>query len=645
MSTRLHSPRFPSALLVVLSLSPLALAPRLAQAQITGPLPILPKVAPAPTSPSQSVLLVRVEVFSRYAAVHPGQKTALAVILNVADGWHLYANPKRGEFGKDTVITPQPSTLLKFGKVQYPPGEYYEDKTLKASNHIYKGQVICYIPLELLASASGAMADIRVNLKLDGQLCSNTGTCRLWSDAATAHLTIAAPGQLPEPSHSDLFTAFDANAAWQTPTQVGRSWLASIALALAAGLIMNVMPCVLPVIPIIVLTLIRQSANEQGRPDRGKSLRSGLAFAAGILLIFAALALVMSIFKLLWGQQFQSNGFKFALLLIVLVLSLSMFGMFDIALPPRLSNIQVVRRGYLGTFAMGMLATLLATPCGAPLLTPVLAWSLAQPLVITVVVFLLIGAGMAAPYVLLTAFPSLLGRVPHAGNWMLRLKQALGFLMLLFAGYLICVFPPGWHRQLIYFCLLMAFCVWLGLSVVNRATPAPRRRAVRLIALVLLAAGAVALALVPKNDTLTSGEPWGQQLARYRQEGRTVLVKFTANWCTNCAILDKIVYQTAAFRDRLVQTGAALIIADASFSDPEIDQMIRALGGPGQALPFAALFPGGDPDSPILLRDLYSLNDALAALDQAHRRQRTVRPVGPDAAGSAQPPALEAGSP
>jgi thiol:disulfide interchange protein len=572
---------------------------------------------------------VKVEVVPQYAAAEPEKWMALAVVLDVAAGWHLYANPKLGQFGLDTEIIPKNAQGVVFGKIEYPPGEKYEDKTLDADNHIYVGRTICYVPVKVTSRQPGA---ITVQLELKGLLCSERGSCVPWSDSISTELRGADGAGPPQQNRPELFAGYHPTR-FQSESGVvtGRGektpehWFEAISLAAAAGLLMNLMPCVLPIIPIIVMTLIRQCATgESETQGRGRSVRIGLVFAAGIMVVFAALAVMMSVFKLLWGQQFQGNGFKLTLLLVVYVLSLSMFGLFEIVLPARLTNISVVRKGYLGTLAMGMLATVLATPCGAPLITPVLTWSLGRSLPITVAVFLIIGAGMAAPYVILTAFPKLLNRIPRAGNWMMRLKQAVGFAMLAFSVYLILLFPTNWHGPLFYFCLLVGFCLWLGFGLVGHAQPGGRGWAVRLLAAILLAGGAIGLAGEVRNSSTpqtVATEYWLTQLNACQLRRQTAIVKFTANWCKNCAALEKLIYHRREFNDKLAQGDAKLIIADWSYPDPEIRKMIYDLGGPGQALPFAVVFPGGDHDHPILLRDFYSLDDTIRSLDEAAKRK------------------------
>jgi thiol:disulfide interchange protein DsbD len=224
---------------------------------------------------------------------------------------------------------------------------------------------------------------------------------------------------------------------------------------------------------------------------------------------------------------------------------------------------------------------------------------------------------MAVPYVLLTAFPRLLGRIPKGGNWMILLKHAIGFGMLAFCVYLILLFSPVWHGPLFYFCLLLGFCVWLGLAVVNYATPTKKRLLVRTIALILLIAGSWALAVAVKTEKPgEAAKNWFAQLEDYQQQKRSVIVKFTANWCKNCTVIDKIIYKNPVFKDKLSETRTALVVADWSKEDADIERMLAKFGG--KALPFAVVFPGGEPDNPIILRDFYSMEDVINALDKAY---------------------------
>lgn len=594
---------------------------------------------PRPNLPDMSQVdkdrpLVRIELVSQYGKVVPGQRFAVAVILDIAKGWHLYANPNPSEIGKPTVIAPTTTAQLQFGKVIYPPGKELRDELIDEVSYVYLGSVVCYIPIEVLEAGDGS---IQVQLLLTGLLCGDSGICSPWQENMTLPIEIANDGNIVAGTYPpslfegvSLAAAFSGDTTSQGDTSTQKTdgaeppehnWVTAILLAVAAGLLMNLMPCVWPIIPIAVMTLMQHSSSNissVSQVNRVKTLKLGLTFAAGILAVFAGLAIVMSVFKLMYGQQFQSNIFKLVLLMIVFVLGLSMFGMFEIALPKKLASINVVKKGYVGTFAMGALATVLATPCGAPLLGGVLTYSLSKPIAITMVMFLIIGLGMASPYVVLTAFPSLLSRIPQSGNWMIRLKQALAFIMMAFAVGIVAMFPGHYRLPLLMFCVLIAFCVWLGMSVVNINTPQRKRMITRAIALLLVIIGSYAL-----GHTITHSKPitpdsdthWQQQLELYQSQHRIVVVKYTANWCKNCKVLDKIIYKTDAFKAKLAETDAVLVIADWSFGDQSINEALNAFGT--KSIPFAAVYPARATGKPILLHDFYTLDNMLKAIDRA----------------------------
>jgi len=283
----------------------------------------VPSVSPTPGLMIPGVLsadpVVGIELIPQFAPIAAGKSFGLAVVLTVPDGWHLYANPNKGDFGLKTEIIPQHVEGLGFGKVIYPPGEKYVDKNLNSTDYIYRGRVVCYVPVEVMTIEAGS---VLLEFEFKGQLCGEAGTCMQWQDSASAELTIATAAMEAKLNRPELFEGIDLAAAWRetdaasatTDQFASDEWLKPILFALIAGLVMNLMPCVWPIIPIVVMTLMKQCSTQEGQANRAESIKVGLAFAAGILIVFAGLAVVMSVFKLLWGQHFQSNVFKFVLL-------------------------------------------------------------------------------------------------------------------------------------------------------------------------------------------------------------------------------------------------------------------------------------------------------------------------------------------
>jgi len=594
---------------------PFVLAVVLLSANAACPQVKFPALTPATVPTEKNSPQVQIELVSEF--LHPAaqQPFRLAVVLTIVPGWHLYANPNSG-IGLPLKVTAAGDAAVTIGAVVYPPSQKYTSQG--STDDIYKTAAIILIPCEI---AAGSLEPQTIRVQLDGQLCSDT-SCILYRDQAEIVLTPAAAADTQR-HRPELFPAVAVTVPAAAAPDAGMAadaYFKPIVLALAAGLLMNFMPCVLPLIPIIVLTLMQRCAAGEGQsPTRRQTLPVGLAFALGIMAVFAALAIIMSLFKLFWGQQFQSDAFKFILLLLVFILSLSMFGVFEIVLPARLANLSINRQGYLGVFAMGILTTILATPCGAPLLTPVLAWSLAKPLAVTVLVFMIIGASMALPYVLLTAFPSLLNRIPKAGNWMITLKELLGFAMLAFTVYLLLLFPPAKIGPLLYFCLALAFALWLVFHAVTPRTAAAWKFVARLAAVMVLGVASVLLYYdwkSPAPDAASARAiPWTQQRDSALEKNQVVVVKFTANWCKNCLYLDKTLYKTPAFQDYLRQHNVELVIADWSKPDAAIESALQTFNQ--LALPVAAIYHPAAPERPIVLTNLYTQQALIDAIEQA----------------------------
>jgi thiol:disulfide interchange protein DsbD len=234
-------------------------------------------------------------------------------------------------------------------------------------------------------------------------------------------------------------------------------------------------------------------------------------------------------------------------------------------------------------------------------------------------VFLVIGIGMAAPYVVLTAFPGLLKKLPKAGGWMIRLKQGLGFVMLGVTAYLIFLFPAKWHLPLVFFCVLVGLAFWLGFQVVNFSSPPGKKYGVRAAAVLVIALGGWLLHYSVKEHPAGEAEVVDFSLAGLKElheQEKTVMVEFTADWCPNCKYVEKTVLDKTEFREKLKENNVTLMIADWTHYEPVITELLSELGS--KSIPFTAIFPGKAPYRPILLRDIYTLDSALEALDMAN---------------------------
>ena len=311
-------------------------------------------------------------------------------------------------------------------------------------------------------------------------------------------------------------------------------WFA-LALAFLAGLSLNIMPCVWPVLPIIVMRLV-----DQARESKSKSVFMGFAFCLGILIFFSCLAIaniILQVFYgtvLQWGDQFRNPAFVAAMAMLLVVLALFMFGIFGITLPSSLAGKSSAGRGYSGSIGMGFLAAILSTPCSFAILAAAFAWAQTQPLLPATITIMIIGVGMALPYAILTSIPGLLSRIPKAGRWMELFKQAIGFVLLIIAVKLISALPEVRRTGVLYFSVILAFCVWMWGSWVAYDTAPLRKWFIRIIAVAVAVIAGIIFLPAPKAELIAWQKYDADLIQKALDEGKPVLIKFTADWCLSC---------------------------------------------------------------------------------------------------------------
>jgi thiol:disulfide interchange protein DsbD len=343
-------------------------------------------------------------------------------------------------------------------------------------------------------------------------------------------------------------------------------WFA-LSLAFLAGLILNIMPCVLPVIPLKVLSIF-----EQAKESKARCVALGLSFCLGILLFFAGIAVLNIVLRLgygavfQWGDHFRNPIFLIAMSLLLVVLALFMFGVFTITVPSSVSGKAAPRKGHAGSIAMGMLAAVLSTPCSFAILTTAFAWAQTQRLPTSTLAIMMIGVGMAAPYAILTSIPALLKHLPRPGRWMELFKQSMGFVLLIVAVWLLTALPADRQPGVMYFAAILAFCVWMWGGWVNLTTPRPRRRTIRTVALIIAVAAAAWLLPEPKSyiDWRQYDSTLIDQAAR---EQRPVLIEFMADWCITCKAVEKTVYHRKDIAELIEQKGVLPIKANTTLDD------------------------------------------------------------------------------
>ena len=385
------------------------------------------------------------------------------------------------------------------------------------------------------------------------------------------------------------------------------------------GLILNLMPCVLPVISLKIFGFIRQAGDH---PER--ILRHGLAFIAGIFLWFMGLGVVIVALKLAgsevtWAFQFQNPWFNFVISCIVVVFALNLFGVFEIVLPGRASTALAdasSQEGYAGSFFQGIFATLLATPCTAPFLGAALGFAFSQSWLIVLAMFASVALGMSAPYFFLSARPGWMKLLPKPGAWMERVKQFMGFPLL--ATLLWLLYILGNQRgleALIWtsaFLLCLALACWIyGAFCGPLSSPRSRVAALAMMLLLVLFGawsflpGIFAESSVPGADAKKTGDgiawqPFSQkELDELLKAGEPVFVDFTADWCISCKFNERTAINVPAVRGAFAKDGIVPMKADWTNANPEITAALKKFGRVG--VPFYVLYPRGKPDQPIIL--------------------------------------------
>jgi suppressor for copper-sensitivity B len=410
-----------------------------------------------------------------------------------------------------------------------------------------------------------------------------------------------------------------------------------LALALLGGLILNLMPCVLPVLSLKLLNVVGHGGAARA-VVRGNFLASAAGIVASFLLLAGALvALKASGHAVGWGIQFQSPAFLVFMALLLVLFAANLWGWFEIRLPYALSGAvanapAAAREDRWGAFLTGALATLLATPCSAPFLGTAVGFALASGPAEIFAVFTALGIGLALPYLAVAAVPSLAQRMPRPGRWMIRLRHVLGLAMLGTAIWLLSVLTAqiglrGMTALAVLLLVLLAF-LW----IVREA--GERRRVVRLAGVAVLAAIAFALPqrFAPPAETASVEPGWQAwdraEVDRLVAAGQVVLVDVTADWCITCQVNKSLVLNRGEVAARLAADGAARVVAmraDWTRPDPRIAEFLASFGRYG--IPFNVVYGPAAP-SGIPLPELLTTDQVIAAFERAKGRSQAAAPSG-----------------
>jgi thiol:disulfide interchange protein DsbD len=642
---------------------------------------IVAGVGPASAQPGFDGLLgeqpanpVRVSVESSAPAFRPGDQAVIAVVFDHDDTWHINLNQPVVPEGLEGFV-PVPTTItpavpeadgLVFGRVQWPQPKIAQVDFLFTGTPtempVYAGTAVAFVPVRIADDATPG--DRSVTLAITYQACDDT-TCmipetiertvtfRVDPDAAGA----ASPGPRFTGFDPSVFADPDAWAGGVEPVGVaddtaGRSKFLGLitvpeagsvggmvllaVLAAAGGFVLNLTPCVLPVIPIKIMTISHHAGS-----DRRRALVLGLWMAAGVVAFWAALG-VLAVLATGFADPSRLFGywwFTLTIGLLILAMGIGIMGAFQIKLPQAVYAVNPKADSAHGSFLFGVMTAVLGLPCFGFVAGALLAGVAFMPQAVVVAIFASIGVGMALPYLVLAAKPGLVKKLPRTGPASELVKQIMGLLMIAAAAYFIGAGVlallsgmglthrlPWWGKAVHWWAIAVAMVVaggWLAVQTVRITRKAGPRVVFSVVALAFAALGVGAA--VNRTDHLRHNfwlDYSSEALAEALDAGSVVVLDFTAEWCLNCKTLEATVLSRDPVKKELLSAGVVPMVADLTSTAAPGWDTLRALGQTG--IPLLVVYtPEGGPENPAWMSNAYTPAQVMAALDQA--RGRTVK--------------------
>jgi thiol:disulfide interchange protein DsbD len=571
--------------------------------------------------------------------LHPDAGTAagelrVGVLLEMDPGWHVYGRDP-GDVGLATTISWQAEGAA-VSNLPWPEAQRFEEMDGELVSWGYEGRVL----LPALLHFPPGERPARLRAEVDVLACRVEcvpGSFQLERDTRLTAAEIAAKPQLraafaQASAHDPVPPGGRADAAAAGPG----IWRA-LGLGLLGGLLLNLMPCVLPVLAIKAMSLA-----ELARRGPRQALPHAAAYAAGVLGSMLALALIVVALRAAgsavgWGFQFQEPRYVAGVSAVLVLFAANFFGVFEFeAAPGALAGVGNNAVGARRSFFDGLLTVALATPCTAPFLGTAAGFAFASPAPVTFAVFLAIGLGLAAPLAVVALFPGSAKRLPRAGPWMEELRTALGFLLLATVVWLLWVLgrslDPGAMAGVQLLLLCVAFLAWVQ-GRLQKRDRAPRP---------LLAGAAASMVLLLGLTALGSATPapssagsWNRNLVEAElRDGRAAFVVFTADWCLTCKMNERLVIANERVQTELVRLDVAVFEADWTRRDETIRAELARFGRSG--VPLYLVFSPNQPDEPVLLPELLSVERVLQALRAAADSDRVTGVTRPGSGVSIQ---------
>lgn len=572
-------------------------------------------------------------------------KFGINVVFKLQPHYHIYyKNP--GDIGKPTTITWSKSPDYTINEKPWPKPKVFIDSGFKTIG--YEDSVV--FPYELILNSKPKPGS---NLNIEANIAWLA--CKDSCIPGQTKLDISIPIEAISQANTNFNTSNEVkpDSLSNTTTNQNRltpekndllKILGFIGFAFIGGIILNFMPCVLPVVALKVLNFVEEAHN-----DKAIIRKQTIIFSSGIWSSFAILGLIIITLQNLgrnigWGFQFQSPLFLVFMILLIVVLSLSLFGVFyiDIPVPTSALNKLSDKRGYTGTFFNGVLATCLSTPCTAPFLGSALGFAFSQPWYISFWVFMTIGLGMSLPYLLIAISPQLVKFIPKPGLWMDTLKQSMGFVMMFTAIWLISVLAMqievNQFINLLFFLNILSFVVFLKSKLVDLSTS--HKKTVIVNTLAIFVTGLFFYFLVTPifnaKTSLTQNNAYDKNsdtnkinyvnytpdlLKELMASENILFFDFTAKWCLTCQANEKLVLDNQDVVKSFKDNNVKAIKFDWTTSNPDITDLLKKYDRSG--VPLYVFYSPNDRLKPYILPEIITPDIIINTINQIKASKTT----------------------
>lgn len=547
----------------------------------------------------------------------------LTVWVTIPEKWHVNANEVTDEFLKPSSIEVK-AEGIEFGDVVWPKPIKEYNEALELEILTFRGEFKIEIPVK---GVSDKYDSLGTEATFHYQACDNSiclapasKTISLSGNSAAKKNDSENEAAASTGDNEDLTTSVANDAGASASAGI----IALLFFAFLGGIILNLMPCVLPVLSLKLFSLIKQAGE-----SRGRLLALGGATTAGILVSFWVLAAVVAAVKAGggsagWGMQFQSAGFIAFMVVILTAFAMSFFGVFEIWLPWNATTKMDAaghKAGLAGAFFTGALLVLLSTPCSAPFLGTAMGFAFTASTPVLFLFFTAAGLGLALPYILVSAFPKILGVFPKPGPWMVKLQKIMGVLLLASVAWLLwLVNEQAGMAGVGMFAVVVAASIGGSIIVGKFAPPgaAFKRELITLGGSIVVIAAVWFAVIAPQYDAAATehfnarmqeqmtADGWYRYspalIEEFAKAKRTVFIDATADWCLTCKTNEAAVLNRDEFRHAMDSLNVALVKADWTRETPEVNALLRSMGKSG--VPAYAIYPAGDVSRQIVLPEL-----------------------------------------